>query len=93
MFDPSRKVKAGYRVFIVTMLNGRVHSGVLAEESATSITLKKEKAETQTLLRKNIEQMRSSPVSLMPNDLEKQVSKQDVADLLGYLKQSVIGKK
>jgi len=39
-----------------------------------------------TVLRRNIAEIRASNVSLMPEDLEKQMSKQDLADIIAYLR-------
>jgi hypothetical protein len=40
----------------------------------------------QTVLRKNVAEIRASSVSLMPEDLEKSLSKQDLADVIAYLR-------
>jgi putative membrane-bound dehydrogenase-like protein len=42
-----------------------------------------------TVLRQDIEEMYGSPTSLMPSGLEKEVSPQDLADLLGYLREAL----
>jgi hypothetical protein len=39
----------------------------------------------ETLLRENIVEMRASKISLMPDDLEKSLSRQDLADVISYL--------
>jgi hypothetical protein len=38
------------------------------------------------VLRKNVAEIRASSVSLMPDGLEEQLSVQDVADLIAYLR-------
>gem|GEM_PF-3546552 len=40
----------------------------------------------ETILRQDIEELASSPLSLMPQGMEKTVNKQEFADLLSYLK-------
>jgi mono/diheme cytochrome c family protein len=39
-----------------------------------------------TILRSDIERIAASQLSLMPHELEKQLNRQDFADLLAYLK-------
>jgi hypothetical protein len=38
------------------------------------------------VLRKNVAEIRASSVSLMPEDLEKSLSTQDLADVIAYLR-------
>ena len=64
-------------------------NGVIASESATSVTLRQEEGKSQTVLRKDIDEMNASDVSLMPADLHKNLQPQDIADLLGYLRESL----
>ncbi len=40
----------------------------------------------ELILRSNIAEMRASSVSLMPEDLEQSLSKQDLADVIAYLR-------
>ena len=53
-----------------------------------SITLSREKGETDTLLRKDIETVKASSKSMMPVGLEKEVTVQDMAHLPGFLRES-----
>jgi len=50
------------------------------------VTLKRAQGETQTILRGNIEKMASSGLSLMPADLEKGVTVQEMADLIDFIR-------
>ena len=40
----------------------------------------------EIVLRQNVTEIRASSVSLMPEDLEKSLSKQDLADIIAYLR-------
>ena len=70
-------------------LDGRVVSGILTAETATSITLRKGEGVNPIVLRTEIDEMRASPVSLMPEEVEKQIMPQDAADLMGFLRKSL----
>jgi len=69
----------------VTTRRGQVLSGLIAAETAASITLKRgEGPRTRCCGRRST---RSSPPAspLMPDGLEMQISKQEMADLIAYL--------
>ena len=61
-------------------------TGLIAAETATSITLRRADNATDTVLRIDIEQLKSTGMSLMPEGLEKQIDQQSMADLLEFLK-------
>jgi hypothetical protein len=65
--------------------DGRVVNGLLAAETATGITLRGQQAKDETILRGDIETLIGTAKSLMPEGLEKEVSKQDAANLIAYL--------
>jgi putative heme-binding domain-containing protein len=88
VMDPSSVLTVGYRNYTVVTADGRIFNGVLTAETATSVTLRKEEGVEQTILRKDIDEMAASPISMMPEDLEKLVTPQDVADLLGFLREA-----
>jgi putative heme-binding domain-containing protein len=85
IFDPNRAVEAKYISYTATTGQGLSHTGVLAQESDTSITLAKADGKREALLRSEIEELTSNGKSLMPEGLESELSEQDVADLLKFL--------
>ena len=86
---PSRKIDPQYRNFVVVTKDGRQFNGVLGSEGANSVTLKQQEGKQEIILRKDIDELSASSVSLMPADLHKTISPQDVADILGYLRSSL----
>jgi len=88
ILDPSAALTPGYTVYTVATLDGRIFTGALAAETATSITLRREKGESDTILRRNIDEMAASSRSLMPDGMERLITHQDLADLIGFLRQS-----
>ena len=85
VIDPNRDVQPQYLNYVVITNDGRSVTGMIAEESANSITLKRAEGESDTVLRADIDEMQNTGMSIMPEGLEKQLSKQDVADVIGYL--------
>ena len=89
VMDPSNQITVGYDNYTVLTVDGRIFTGVLAEETATSITLKKEEAAKEVILRKNIDEMEASRLSMMPENMEEEITPQDLAHLLGFLRNTI----
>jgi putative heme-binding domain-containing protein len=87
IIDPSRSVEGNYRVYTVAMDDGRILTGLLASESKTAIEIVDAEAKRHTLIRDEIEELVGSPKSLMPEGFEKQVSKEEITNLLEFLTQ------
>jgi len=83
--DPSRGVDARYLNYIATLRDGRTFSGLLEVETGSSITLLSAEGQGQTILRSDLEELRSSGKSLMPDGLEQDLTPQDLADLIGFV--------
>jgi putative heme-binding domain-containing protein len=70
---------------VVVTADGRTASGLVAEESATSITLRRKEGVQETILRRDVEEFVSTGKSLMPEGLEKTVGAQELADLIAFI--------
>jgi putative membrane-bound dehydrogenase-like protein len=92
ILDPSREVDPRFINYVVTTQIGRVFTGMIATESASSLTLRRAEKAEDTVLRSQVEEVRATAKSLMPDGLEAQLSKQDLADVIAYL-QSVAAPK
>lgn len=87
IFDPNQTVQPNYLQYVVIDRAGRGHSGLIAAQTATSITLRREKDVTETILRGDIEEMSCTGKSLMPEGLEKDLAPSELADLVAWLQQ------
>jgi putative heme-binding domain-containing protein len=85
ILNPSYAIEPRFTNYIITTKDGGLHDGVIANETSRTITLRGGSEEDETLLRKNIVEMRASSISLMPEDLEKSLRRQDIADVISYL--------
>ncbi|MBI3192656.1 MAG: c-type cytochrome, partial [Pedosphaera parvula] len=83
---PDAEILPGYTSYEVETKDGRTVTGLLASETPTSVTLRAAQGVQETILRSNIASLSSTSLSLMPQELEKTMSKQDLADLIGFLK-------
>jgi putative heme-binding domain-containing protein len=87
ILDPSRSVEGNFRVFTVATSSGQVLTGLLGSESKTAIELFDAEGKKHSILREDIDQLVASPKSLMPEGFEKQMTPQELADLLEFLTQ------
>ena len=85
ILDPNHEVSSEFVNYVVVLNNGKIVSGIIASQTPGSITVQREKNETVTILRKDIEAIKSSGKSLMPEGLEKNIDHQQMADLLQFL--------
>jgi putative membrane-bound dehydrogenase-like protein len=85
---PDYEITPGYYAYVVETRDGRTLVGRLVSETSNSVTLHEASAQQQVILRSQIASMTAMPTSLMPNELERTMTEQDLADLIYYLKNS-----
>ncbi len=85
ILDPNREVLPQFVSYVVVLDSGRTLTGMLSAETATSMTLNKSDGTSETILRVNIESLRSTGLSFMPEGLEQRIDLPGMADLLAYL--------
>jgi putative membrane-bound dehydrogenase-like protein len=85
VLDPSRQVDGRYVAYVAALRDGRTLAGLLAHETSTSITLRGQDGKEDVILRADLETLRSTGKSMMPDGIERDVSRQDLADLFAFL--------
>lgn len=85
ILDPSAGVSFNYETWVVRDLNGTILTGVLVSQTDAEVELKTAEAIVHKLQKADIDQMKKSPLSLMPADLQKQLKAQDLVDIVEYL--------
>lgn len=88
ILDPNAAVEAKYRAYVVATLDGKVYSGLIAEETATSLKLIRPDGKQELILRADIEEISNTGRSFMPEGLEKDLTPQDLSDLLAFLRRT-----
>ncbi len=87
ILNPSAAIEPRYTNYVVVTKDNRMHDGIIVNETPGTLTLRGDSADGDvTILRSNVAEIRASSVSLMPEDLEKQMSRQDLADVIAYLR-------
>ena len=84
--DPNREVQPNYVSYLVVDTSGRSTTGLVLAETAASVTLARDKGVTETIQKQDIDVMKSTGQSLMPEGLEKTIPPEQMADLLEFLK-------
>jgi putative heme-binding domain-containing protein len=87
ILDPNAAMAPEYANYLVETSRGVLLNGIIAGETASSVTLARANGETDTILRSEIRDIRTEGLSLMPDGLEQGLGAADLADLLGYLQQ------
>ena len=85
ILDPSRAVESKYQAYLALTDDGRTLTGLLTEETGGSITLLAAEGKRLVLLRRDLEELRGVGKSLMPDGLEKDLTPQDMANLIRYV--------
>jgi putative heme-binding domain-containing protein len=82
---PNRQLKPLFQNYVLQTIDGRVYTGMISEETSNAVTLQQADGTNRQVLRIEIEKLKSTGVSFMPEGLEKSINKQAMADLLIYL--------
>lgn len=85
--EPNRDVAPPYQVWQAITRDGQVYSGLLVYESPEGTLLQTSPEETVRIAGDNLETLRRSSRSLMPQGLLKGVTDPQIADLMAYLQQ------
>tara|TARA_R110002049_G_scaffold4601_6_gene32859 strand:- start:34591 stop:39018 length:4428 start_codon:yes stop_codon:yes gene_type:complete len=85
ILDPSAAVDSKHVMYVALTVDGKALSGILKSESGNSITLINQENKPQTILRSELETLKSTGKSLMPDGFEKQLTHQDLADVMAYV--------
>jgi putative heme-binding domain-containing protein len=82
---PSASFVRGYEPYVITTKKGQQFAGVIRRETAEAIVLATGPATEARVLRAEVEEIEPGKVSIMPEGLDTQLSRQELADLIAYL--------
>jgi putative heme-binding domain-containing protein len=85
VLDPSLVIGGAYQARVVDTEDGRSLTGLLVEDSPERIVLKLQGGKLETIPREQVAEVITSQLSMMPEDLEKQLKPQEIADLFAFL--------
>ncbi len=84
---PSLTIAPEYRSFKVTLKDGKTAEGLMISENPDAIVLRTTELAEVRVARSDIEELTPSAVSLMPDGLEKTMTRQELRHLLEFLVQ------
>ncbi len=85
VLDPNREVLPQYVNYTAETDDGRLISGIIAAETATSVTLARDLEHSETMLKTRIESLQSSGKSLMPDNFATELTPAQMNDLVAYV--------
>ncbi len=84
--NPNAEIREGYLTSLVAMTDGRVLSGVVVEADKNVVVLCASNGKELTLARSEIDAIKPSPNSIMPEGQLEILSDQELRDLFAYLR-------
>jgi putative heme-binding domain-containing protein len=91
--DPSAVIREEYTTFVIQTTDGRTLTGIIAGQDKQTVTLKTAEGEEKRVARERIDEMKASPVSIMPEDQMRALTDQQVRDLFAYLMSQAPGSR
>jgi putative heme-binding domain-containing protein len=82
---PSSSIVPEFRSYVVHTRDGRVTVGMIVRETSDAVYLRTAQLAEVRVARADVEEMSPSPTSVMPEGLEKTMSRQELSDLLEFL--------
>ncbi|MBP7142332.1 MAG: c-type cytochrome [Opitutaceae bacterium] len=83
---PNYEVYPGYQAVSIATPDGRMLSGRILTETDASLTLRTAFGTDEVVMRSSILSLNASSLSLMPDGLEQSMTRDELADLIAYLK-------
>jgi putative heme-binding domain-containing protein len=85
ILDPSAGISHNFETYSLVTDDGNVIIGLLVSDTAEAITLKTAEAIVRTIPKSQVEEFKKQTISLMPADLQKLMTVQDLVDVVAYL--------
>jgi putative heme-binding domain-containing protein len=83
---PSAGFARGYEPYVVATRGGKVHAGILRRETVDAVYLVTADRAEVRIPRADIDSIEPGKVSIMPQGLDAQLSRQELADLIAFLR-------
>ena len=93
ILEPNRKVESRFMSYVLTTDRGRIWNGMIMDDTENSISLRRVDGSEVKVLRLQIESLRSTGFSFMPEGFENQIDMRQMSDLVSFLTQTLDPKK
>jgi putative heme-binding domain-containing protein len=85
ILEPSRGIAPSFGTVVAVLNSGKVVSGIKVAETETTLTLVDNQGQKQVVAKDDIEEQKPSPLSTMPDGLEKRLTENEFVDLVAFL--------
>lgn len=86
ILDPNMAIASGFDTWQAVLNNGETVQGVIAAETPAAITFRNNNMQDKTVSRQDMQSLKALNTSIMPGGFEKTIDKQQMADLMVFLK-------
>ena len=84
--EPSKEIKEGFQTYEAVTLGGQSYKGLKVAESPTDVTIRESNGRDVRLKKDDLDVLKPSKLSLMPDNVVSQLSYDQFIDLLAFLK-------
>lgn len=85
ILDPSAGISHNYETYSAILDSGNIVSGLKVSETDDSVTIRSAESIDKIIPKNEIEELIKSSVSLMPADLQKTMSEQELVDVVEFI--------
>lgn len=85
ILDPSAGISHNYETYSAILDSGNIVTGLKVNETDDSVTIRSAESIDKVIAKTEIEEIVKSSVSLMPAELQKTMSEQDLVDVVEYI--------
>ena len=86
IIESNKAIADGYGFWTVRNKSANSFAGIIASESSSAITMKMPDGKRITIGREDITEITSSSVSAMPEELGNQINREEMINLLEFLR-------
>ena len=88
IINPNLEIREGFENYIVMTSDGRVVTGFLADKDEQVVIIRGADGQNVILKKEDIDEMKATPLSVMPEGSLKQLDDQQLRDFFAYLRSS-----
>ena len=85
ILDPSAAISHNYETYVLVTDDGLVVTGLLVSYTDDSITLRTQEGLDKKFSKQSVEEFEKQKISIMPKDLQKQLTVQELVDVVEYM--------
>jgi putative heme-binding domain-containing protein len=85
ILDPSAGISHNFETYTFLLADGSVQNGILVSQTDAEFQVKTAEAIVRKIPREEVEEFKKSTVSLMPADLQKLLTAQNLVDMVEYM--------